>query len=188
MTDQKIDDEGQTSCGCGCGPKMDACTSSCGVKLAVILAFVLLVIGVASYYVSQSISNDVAQVEVMPMATKTVTLERSDLKKISVKVEVAKSMAQQKIGLMNRTSLAQNTGMIFTYDTPQKVRFWMKDTLLPLDMLFVLPDGTIYKIVSGAKPNDETPIPSEVAVMAVLELAAGEVKRMGIKVGDTLNF
>jgi|SRR5690348_10214781 len=80
-------------------------------------------------------------------------------------------------------SLAADQGMIFPFDPPQNVGFWMKNTLIPLDMLFIRADGTIARIVT-AKPLDETNIPAGEPVAAVLELRGGRAAELGIQVGD----
>ena len=181
MSDSKTENEGKSSCGCGCsfGSEDDkAC--KCGKMMSIILLALILIGGF--FYFGDEGGNTPA------MEVKTIEVVRADLKKFDVEVEMAETLDQQRVGLMNRTELAEGKGMLFTYDVPQQVRFWMKDTLIPLDILFIMPDGVIYKIVQGAKPHDETPIPSESAVNAVLEVKAGEVKRMGISVGDTVRL
>jgi len=80
-------------------------------------------------------------------------------------------------------SLGPDQGMIFPYSPPQNVAFWMKNTLIPLDMLFIRADGTIARIVT-AKPLDETSIPSGEPVVAVLEIRGGRAGELGIREGD----
>lgn len=80
-------------------------------------------------------------------------------------------------------SLGADQGMIFPYDPPQAVSFWMKNTLIPLDMLFIRADGTIARIVT-AKPLDETPVPAGEPVAAVLEIRGGRAAELGIREGD----
>jgi uncharacterized membrane protein (UPF0127 family) len=98
-------------------------------------------------------------------------------------VEVARTPAQQERGLMFVRSLTGDRGMIFPYNPAQDVAFWMKNTLIPLDMVFIRSDGTIIRITT-AKPLDETPVPSGEPVAAVLEIAAGRAAELGIKTGD----
>jgi len=99
-------------------------------------------------------------------------------------VEVATSDAEQSYGLMFVKSLDDDQGMIFPYNPPRVVAFWMKNTLISLDMLFVRPDRTIGRIVSMAKPQDLTPIPSQEPVIAVIEINGGLAKKKNINVGD----
>jgi uncharacterized membrane protein (UPF0127 family) len=99
-------------------------------------------------------------------------------------VEEAKTDAQMEQGLMYRRSMPPNAGMLFEYQRPQIMIFWMKNTLIPLDMLFIAADGTIADIHERAVPLLLDPINSAVAVQAVLELNGGTVARLGIKRGD----
>ena len=84
-------------------------------------------------------------------------------------------------------SLAPDRGMIFPYDPPQSVSFWMRNTVIPLDMVFIRADGTIARIAT-AKALDETPVPSGEPIAAVLEIAAGRAAQLGIAPGDTVTW
>lgn len=95
-------------------------------------------------------------------------------------VEVAATAEQQARGLMFRTELAADRGMIFPFPQPKFASFWMRDTLIPLDLFFVRADGSIDRIAENAVPQDETPIASGGEVSAVLELAGGSAARLGI--------
>jgi uncharacterized membrane protein (UPF0127 family) len=77
--------------------------------------------------------------------------------------------------------------MIFPYDPPQEVAFWMHNTLIPLDMVFIRADGTIGRIAT-AKPLDDTPVPSGGAIVAVLEIAGGRAAELGIAPGDKVTW
>jgi uncharacterized membrane protein (UPF0127 family) len=98
-------------------------------------------------------------------------------------VEVARTPTQQERGLMFVRSLGSDRGMIFPHNPAQDVAFWMKNTLIPLDMVFIRSDGTIVRIAT-AKPLDETPVPSGEPVAAVLEIGGGRAAELGIKTGD----
>ncbi|MDB5478476.1 MAG: hypothetical protein JWM96_971 [Alphaproteobacteria bacterium] len=87
-------------------------------------------------------------------------------------------------GLMYRKSLAADRGMFFLFEGEEPRSFWMKNTLIPLDIIFITKHGKIATIQEMAKPLDETAIPSKVPVMAVLEIAGGQAAKRGIKVGD----
>ena len=84
---------------------------------------------------------------------------------------------------MFRRSLGPDEGMIFPYAPPQEVGFWMRNTLIPLDIIFVRQDGTIARI-TNAKPLDETSLPSGEPVTMVLEIRGGRAAELGIKEGD----
>ena len=84
-------------------------------------------------------------------------------------------------------SLPPNRGMIFPYDPPQQVAFWMKNTLIPLDIIFIRADGKIARI-ANAKPLDETPLPSGEPAAVVLEIAGGRAAQLGIRPGDKVEW
>lgn len=88
---------------------------------------------------------------------------------------------------MFRRSLAPDRGMIFPYNPPQPVAFWMRNTLIPLDMIFIRADGRIARIAT-AKPLDETPVPAGEPVAAVLEIAGGRAAELGISEGDSVEW
>jgi len=102
-------------------------------------------------------------------------------------VEVAATLEQQERGLMFRKALAGGRGMIFPYDPPQDVAFWMKNTLIPLDILFIRSDGTIVRITK-AQAMDLTPLPSGEPVAGVLEIRGGRAAELGIKEGDIASW
>jgi uncharacterized membrane protein (UPF0127 family) len=103
-------------------------------------------------------------------------------------VEVARTPEEQAHGLMNRQSLAPDRGMLFPYDPPQPVAFWMKNTLIPLDMIFVAPGGSILRIEANTVPHSLDPVGSGDAVEAVLELAGGRSADLGIAAGDKVEW
>jgi uncharacterized membrane protein (UPF0127 family) len=102
-------------------------------------------------------------------------------------VEVAATPDQQERGLMFRHSLAGDRGMIFPYDPPQEVGFWMKNTLIPLDIIYIRANGTIARIVN-AQPMDITPLPSGEPVALVLEIRGGRAAELGIRQGDKVSW
>jgi uncharacterized membrane protein (UPF0127 family) len=102
-------------------------------------------------------------------------------------VEVAASPQQQERGLMFRRSLAPDRGMIFPYQPAQNVAFWMKNTLIPLDMVFIRADGRIARI-AHAEPMNLDPVPSGEPVVGVLEIAGGRAAELGIHEGDVAHW
>ena len=100
------------------------------------------------------------------------------------RVEVATTSAEQAKGLMFRTAMGANEGMIFPMDPPRMASFWMRNTVIPLDLLFVAPDGRVLNIAAKAVPYSEEPLPSDGPVRAVLELNGGRAAELGIKPGD----
>lgn len=101
-------------------------------------------------------------------------------------VEVADDFEERARGLMFVEQMPMLSGMLFVYDGPQAVSFWMKNTLIPLDMIFTAPDGEILAIHENAVPGDTTPIPGGDGVQMVLEINGGLASRLGIGVGDVL--
>jgi len=105
-----------------------------------------------------------------------------------ITVEVARSFEQQQTGMMNRNSLAPDRGMIFPYDPPQPVAFWMKNTLIPLDMIFISPGGKILRIEDSVVALSLDQVPSGGPIEAVLELAGGRSAELGLKAGDQVDW
>jgi uncharacterized membrane protein (UPF0127 family) len=99
-------------------------------------------------------------------------------------VEVADTFATRERGLMFRKSLAADRGMLFDFETVQPVSFWMKNTLIPLDMVFIGADGRIVSIARNATPMSETPIASAGPVLDVLELKGGRAAEIEAAPGD----
>jgi uncharacterized membrane protein (UPF0127 family) len=106
----------------------------------------------------------------------------------SYSVEIADDEASREHGLMDRKEMATNHGMLFEFPERGDVTFWMKDTYLSLDMVFIDSDGTVRNIFARARPFSENLIPSGAAVTGVLELNAGQAAAIGLKVGDKVKF
>ena len=102
-------------------------------------------------------------------------------------VEVVDTPATRELGLMYRTHLDPDKGMLFDFDDPEPVSFWMKNTLIPLDMIFITDDGRVANVAANAIPGDLTPIYSDGAVTGVLEIPGGEAAKLGIKPGDVVH-
>lgn len=101
-------------------------------------------------------------------------------------VEIAKTPEEQALGLMFRNELPDDRGMLFPYKTPRELSMWMRNTYIPLDMVFIRADGTIHRIEERTEPLSEKIISSEGPVTAVLEIAGGAASRLGLKTGDTV--
>jgi uncharacterized protein len=129
-----------------------------------------------------------------PAAAQLQTFATSELTIVSATgphkftIELATTPAQQAQGLMFRRSLAPDAGMLFDFGVSQRTAFWMKNTLIPLDMLFVAQDGRITGIHARAVPETTDPIPSPGKVRAVIELNGGTADRLGIKPGDRVIY
>lgn len=99
-------------------------------------------------------------------------------------VELADTAARQAQGLMFREAMAADHGMLFLFARPKPATFWMRNTLIPLDMLFLDGDGTIVNIIERAEPRTDTMRPSQGPVAAVLEINGGLSDLLGIEPGD----
>lgn len=112
-----------------------------------------------------------------------------EVRGVAIALEVAQTEEQQAIGLMNRTSLADDRGMLFPFDPPRSVGFWMKNTLIPLDMVF-LRAGKVVAI-ANATPCTADPCPtytSGTTVDEVVELRSGRAAEVGLTVGDRVEI
>ena len=102
-------------------------------------------------------------------------------------VEIARTPGQQAQGLMFRRRLAADAGMIFLYGEPRIITMWMKNTYIPLDMIFIGKGGRIVSIAQRTIPQSLATVSSELPASAVLEVNAGTASRLGIQVGDRIN-
>lgn len=126
---------------------------------------------------------------VSPAGMDVVTLSvESGGRRHDFNVEMARTAAQQEHGLMERRALAPDAGMLFPFDPPQPASFWMRDTFIPLDMIFIRPDGTIARVAANAVPLSETPIVVAEPITAVLELRGGRAAELGIRAGDRVSW
>lgn len=120
-------------------------------------------------------------------ASSEITITRADGERFLLPVEVADTANEKNYGLMFKSSMPRDEGMIFVYDPPERVSYWMKNTLIPLDILFVRADGRIARIVANAQPNDLSPIDSLIPVAVVVEVNAGVVQEYGLQAGDKIS-
>ena len=101
-------------------------------------------------------------------------------------VEVARTEREHAIGLMHRNAMAADHGMLFVFNPPKNINFWMRNTFIPLDMVFTDTKGVITYIAENVQPHVETGVGPGRASATVLELVAGTVARLGVKPGDSL--
>ena len=122
-------------------------------------------------------------------AARTVPLTIKSAGKVhSFAVEVARTEAEQERGLMFRDHLSPKGGMIFPMNPPRVASFWMKNTLIPLDMIFIRADGTIARIAADTVPYSLAPVGSDEPVAAVLEIAGGRAGELGISEDDKVEW
>ncbi len=117
-----------------------------------------------------------------------LTIRTSDGKSHIYKVELAATPDQQAHGMMFRTSMPPKTGMLFPMQPPRPASFWMRNTLISLDLVFIGANGKVRNIIAGAVPKSEAPLNSVGPIIAVLELEAGETQRIGMRPGDAVRW
>lgn len=132
-----------------------------------------------------AVSVGAGAAQTAPCAASGVDL-RGDWGQAHFNVEVADDDAERAQGLMFREAMSASAGMLFINDTPRHTRFWMKNTLIPLDMIFADQTGLITRIAENARPLDESLIDGGPDVLMILEINGGMAKSLGITVGSQL--
>ena len=138
---------------------------------------------------SPSVSGSLTEVAVNSGQTLPVSAQ-ARVRERTIGLEVARTPQQQEIGLMYRTSLAEDRGMLFPFEPPQPVRFWMKHTLIPLDMIF-LRDGVVKAIAAAVPPCTTQSCPTygpATLINQVIELRGGRAAKLGLKVGNQVKI
>jgi uncharacterized membrane protein (UPF0127 family) len=146
----------------------------------IVLALILLVVGIL--VVLKPIPEPVFD----ELPKQQLVITTADGATHTLTVEVATTADQLRDGLMFRQKVAADAGMLFVFPQAQLTSFWMKNTLIPLDMLFIRADGSLAKIHANAQPHDETSISSGEAVKAVLEINGGRAQELGITTSSRL--
>lgn len=118
------------------------------------------------------------------LETSELTIEGKGGKRHVFTVEMARTPKQQEIGMMYRRSVEPDAGMLFLFPHPRVASFWMMNTYVPLDLLFIDKDGRIESIAPNAEPHSLDPMQSRGPVVAVLEIAGGRAAELGIAEGD----
>lgn len=116
----------------------------------------------------------------------TPVVLQTDSQQVTVQAELALTPMQQAVGLMFRSELPENAGMLFVFPRSKMVFMWMKNTYIPLDMIFFNQEGVITHIHENAVPHDETIISSKIPAQGVLEVNAGFVRRHQIRIGNRM--
>jgi len=140
-------------------------------KLIIILVFLCVILGMGRYFSPARFEHDSLYIQ-------------SNTRLWPIEIEIAETEKQKKKGLMNRRRLKESTGMLFVSSEPQIMHMWMKNTLIPLDMLFIDHRGIIVYIAPNVRPKSLGVITFNTPVKAVLELPGGTAKTLMIKPGD----
>ncbi len=122
------------------------------------------------------------QAQTLPLSE--LSIQTAGKSPLHFMVQLAQTPEQQEVGLMWRKQLPPKEGMLFVFDQPKQATFWMENTLISLDLIFISADGTIANIARNAKPKSRDLIPSKGRVIAVLEIAGGRAKALGILPGQ----
>ena len=146
------------------------CVGRLGGALSVLA--VALIVGAANF-------AQAAELQILEIASKAGVH--------AFQVEMAITPEEKEHGLMFRRELPEGQGMLFDFQFDQNVAFWMKNTYIPLDMLFIRSDGRILRIAENTEPLSERNIPSGGPVRAVLEVIGGTAKKLGIAAGDRVS-
>jgi len=146
-------------------------------RLFAVAACLLLALGTVALAQPQRTEQRI----VFPTAELTI---ESGGKRHKFTVEMADTDERRTLGLMYRTSMAADAGMLFDFKSDKPVSMWMRNTRIPLDMLFITRDGRVLNIAQRTVPFTEHSIPSDGPVRAVLELNGGTAERLGLKAGD----
>lgn len=125
-----------------------------------------------------------AAAQAQPLEQAQIIFKTDHATKIAYTVELARSAGELQRGLMFRKDMPQDHGMLFVFPKPQFASFWMKNTFIPLDIIFIRGDGRVSSIAHHAVPHDLTMLKSTEAVRFVVELNAGQAKKQGIDAGD----
>ncbi|HRI77280.1 MAG TPA: DUF192 domain-containing protein [Alphaproteobacteria bacterium] len=151
--------------------------------LAMAGAFALLGFGLTASYTAQG--EETHTLSPAGMRVEPLSIVKEDGTRETFSVEVAETMVQLQMGLMHRTEMPKDAGMLFYFGGGEGiVSFWMKNTLIPLDMIFIRGDGVIVNIHENAEPKSLASVSSRFPTMAVLEVNGGEARARGIEIGN----
>ncbi len=153
------------------------------ILAAGLYVFLLLSGGAAGAFSPDPPDAGIAQT--LPLAPLTVDTRAGS---VLLRVQVADTDARRQTGLMYRTAMPEREGMLFVFQEMRPVAFWMKNTVLSLDIIFIDDTGRVMNIARGTTPFSLEPIPADGPTRAVLELNAGASARLGIDVGDRVLY
>lgn len=155
-------------------------------RLSLFIAFALAAAPVDAQFLRPHEPFDSTKAQSLPLEPGKILITGEDgsLTAHDFQFELADTDASRSTGLMHRAELAADRGMLFDFKRDRIVTMWMRNTFIPLDMLFLSVEGKIITIAENTVPHSEKAVSSRKRVRSVLEVAAGTVRRLGIKVGD----
>ncbi len=133
-------------------------------------------------------SNDALSPSPAGLPRTIVDIVNNDGQRLQINAEIASTTEQHSQGLMYRTSMSEDEGMLFVFDTERVLSFWMKNTYIPLDMIFIDSEHVIIDINHNAQPEDTVPFTSSAAALYVLEVNGGFCETENVNVGDSVEF
>jgi uncharacterized protein len=165
--------------------KQSLCQTVEGFSMRFILVLVFVLLSYNSLAKSNTPSPDAGIAQNLPTQILRVV---SGGKTHKFTVMMARTDAEQEVGMMWRLKVAPNHGMLFPLSSTRPAAFWMRNTLIPLDIIYIRKNGQIANIAANATPQSLRPIPSNGPVNAVLEIAGGRAAALGIKAGDSVRW
>lgn len=152
-------------------------------KFSIFLLLTLLIVSLTACTRNSNQSNNSST------STSTSSFPEIQINETKLKIEVADTELEREEGLMNRTSMPQDQGMIFIFDSEQVITFWMKNTLIPLDIIFINSNGEIVNIAKNTKVNQTTELySSERPMLYAIEVNAGWTTSNNVKIGDIVDL
>ncbi len=158
------------------------------VFIAVFIFFLVDHSNAKKFSNAKKLNNTVSIVKTKTLDKQLISILSSDGNRHDYMVDIAKTQAQQQTGMMFRYNIDKDTGMLFLFDEEAERSFWMKNTFIQLDIIFIRKGGIINHIYSMAEAESLTPISSRGKVIAVLEIAGGEANMLGIHTGDRVLY
>ena len=155
------------------------------------ISFAVIVIALVIIFIPKKTANDTPASPIAPMFKKQgeLTFIKRDGKSIvSIDIEIADDDSKREIGLMGRPTMEEREGMLFVFEEEYIASFWMKNTILPLDMIFINKLGEIVTICKNTKPFSEESYTATAMTLFVLEVNAGFTDKYGIKEGDRISW
>jgi len=160
-------------------------------RMQIGISFTVIVIALVIIFMPKKTSQDTSTLTAAPMFKKQgeLTLSKSDDKPIvSIDIEIADDEAKREVGLMGRSVMEERQGMLFIFEEEQLASFWMRNTVLPLDMIFINKQGKIVTIHRNTKPFSDDSYSATAMTLFVLEVNAGFTDKYGIKEGDMVSW
>ncbi|MBT4741429.1 MAG: DUF192 domain-containing protein [Rhodospirillaceae bacterium] len=156
------------------------------IRLSLFIAFVFSASPVDAQFLRPHEPFDSTKAQSLPLEPGVIHVvgEDGSVTEYAFQIEFADTNVSRSTGLMHRSEIAADRGMLFDFKRDRMVTMWMRNTFIPLDMLFLSVDGQIITIAENTVPHSEKTVSSRKRVRSVLEVAAGTVQRLGIKIGD----